>query len=75
MHRKSEWEAGLQGGSSPVVVHTARGREVGGTRFDSRLVRRAVFTVKTKEKLGLGGGLGMFLRGFGVGGHGFGDVF
>jgi len=35
VYRKSEWEAGPQGGSSPVVGHTARGREVGGTRFDS----------------------------------------
>ncbi len=50
VHRRSLGGARSQGGVSPVVGHTARGREVGGTRFDSRLVRRVVFTVKSGEK-------------------------
>ncbi len=50
VHKRSLGGARSQGGVSPVVGHTARGREVGGTRFDSRLARRVVFTAKTRKK-------------------------
>ncbi len=39
VHRKSLGEVGAQGGISVVVGGAARGREAGGTRFDSPLAR------------------------------------